>query len=138
VWRVSRSDGQTVRMRPDPRTELAAVSAGGAVGALVRYVVLLVWPTRGGGFPWATFAVNVTGCLLIGLLMALVTHPVRRAFLGPGLLGGFTTFSTHAEEVRGLLSWSRPALGVVYLAATLLTALSAVAAGRWLARRVRR
>jgi fluoride exporter len=138
VWRVSRWDGQTGRVRTDRRTELLAVSAGGAAGALVRYAVLLVWPTRSGGFPWGTFAVNVTGCLLIGLLMVLVTHRVRRVFLGPGLLGGFTTFSAYAEEVRGLLSWSRPGLAVAYLAATVLAAPVAVAAGTWLGRRVRR
>ncbi|WP_233160357.1 fluoride efflux transporter CrcB [Actinophytocola xanthii] len=125
-------------MRTDRRTELLAVSAGGAVGALVRYAAFAVWPTRSGGFPWATFAVNVTGCLLIGLSMALVTPRLWRVFLGPGLLGGFTTFSTYAEEVRALLDWARPGTAVAYLAATVLAALAAVAAGGWLARRARR
>ncbi|WP_261988702.1 fluoride efflux transporter FluC, partial [Streptomyces sp. wa22] len=55
-------------------------------------------------FPWAVFAVNVTGCALIGVLMVLlaergtVTHPLVRPFLGVGVLGGFTTFSTYAAS----------------------------------------
>ncbi|CAM5350095.1 Putative fluoride ion transporter CrcB [Streptomyces microflavus] len=90
-----------------PQTRvLGAVAAGGALGALARYGALVLWPTADGGFPWTVFAVNVSGCALIGVLMVLtvergrVTHPLVRPFLGVGVLGGFTTFSTYAADVR--------------------------------------
>lgn len=114
--------------------ELAAVSAGGALGALVRYGILRAWPTRPGGFPWATFAVNISGCLLIGTIMVLVTHRLARPFLGPGVLGGFTTFSAYAEEVRALLSPEWMVVGLAYALGTALAAPAAV----WLGARVAR
>ena len=52
---------------------VVSVSAGGVLGALARYGIGQAWPTAAGGFPWATFVINVTGCLLIGALMVLVT-----------------------------------------------------------------
>lgn len=118
------------------RAELIAVSAGGAIGALLRYGILQVWPTRSGGFPWGTFVINVSGCLLIGALMVLVTHRLARPFLGAGVLGGFTTFSTYADEVRALLRPEWIVVGLVYLVGTVLAALVAVAVGAWVARAV--
>lgn len=117
--------------------QLVVVAAGGALGALARYVVLTAWPAPPGGFPLSTFAVNVAGCLLIGVLMVLVgearpTHPLVRPFLGVGVLGGFTTFSTYAEEIRVL-----PApVAVAYAAGTLVAAVAAVFAGVRLTRAV--
>jgi CrcB protein len=123
------------------RSILAAVSAGGALGALARYGLLLAWPTRHGAFPWGTFVINVAGCFAIGVLMVLVTevrtaHPLVRPFLGTGVLGGFTTFSTYAEETRALLAPGTVAVAVAYLAGTLLAALAATVAGTWLTRLV--
>lgn len=83
---------------------LAVISAGGAVGATARYGAARLWPTTDGAFPWTTFAVNVLGCGLIGVLMVLVAeggwsaHPLLRPFLGVGVLGGFTTFSTYTLD----------------------------------------
>ncbi|KAA0909358.1 fluoride efflux transporter FluC, partial [Streptomyces apricus] len=103
-------------------------------------------PGEGGGFPWTTFWVNVTGCFLIGVLMVLVTevrtpHRLVRPFLGTGVLGGFTTFSTYAVDIERLLDAGRPRTAFAYLAATLLAALAvvwaAVALTRACARRVR-
>jgi CrcB protein len=118
---------------------IAVVAAGGALGALARYGLLLAWPTRPGAFPWGTFVVNVSGCLAIGVLMVLVTeprpaHPLVRPFLGTGVLGGFTTFSAYAEEVRALLRPEWMVTAVLYLAGTLLAALAATIAGMRLAR----
>ncbi|HWM04389.1 MAG TPA: CrcB family protein [Actinophytocola sp.] len=126
-------------MRNGELPVLAAVSAGGVVGALARYGLLLVWPTRAGGFPWGTFAVNVAGCLAMGILMVLVTeraHRLVRPFLGAGVLGGFTTFSAYAEEVRALLRPEWLLVGLAYLVGTLLAAVAATALGTWLTRRV--
>ncbi|MFF3326007.1 CrcB family protein [Streptomyces sp. NPDC002889] len=114
---------------------LAAISAGGAAGASARYGAELLWPVRDGSFPWATFGVNVLGCALIGVLMVLVgeggrwARPLVRPFLGVGVLGGFTTFSTYALDFRNLLEHGRAGLATAYAGGTLAAALTAV----WLA-----
>lgn len=113
---------------------LAAIALGGGLGALARYGLAQLWPTRPGGFPWATFVTNVVGCLLIGVLMVLVTevwaaHPLVRPLLGVGFLGGFTTFSTYAVETRGLLTPGTVVLAFGYVAGTLVAALLATPAG---------
>lgn len=99
---------QRRRSRP-PWPVLAVISAGGVLGALGRYGLATAWPHAPGHFPWATFVTNVSGCLLIGVLMVLVTevlsaHRPIRPFLGVGVLGGYTTtYSTFGfETVRPL------------------------------------
>jgi CrcB protein len=126
---------------PVTRAAIIAVAAGGAIGALARYGLLLAWPALPGGFPWGTFVVNLSGCLAIGVLMVLVTevrpvHPLVRPFLGTGVLGGFTTFSAYADEVRALFRPEWMVVAAAYLAGTLVAALAATAAGVWLARRL--
>ena len=122
---------------------LGAIAVGGAVGGCARYALSLWLPQPAGAFPWATFLTNVSGCLLIGVLMVLVTevwsaHRLLRPFLGTGILGGYTTFSTYAVETRALLVGGHPRLGFAYLALTLAGAMTAVWAGvfltRWAAR----
>lgn len=118
---------------------LGAVAAGGGLGALARYGLSRALPTAPGHFPLATFVINVVGCALIGVLMVLVTetrpaHPLVRPFLGVGVLGGFTTFSSYANEVRGLLRPGTVPMAVAYLGGTLACAVLAVSAGAWLAR----
>lgn len=113
---------------------VAVVALGGALGATARYALALHWPPHPGGFPWATFWTNVVGCAVIGVFMVVITdvwaaHRLVRPFFGTGVLGGFTTFSTYAVDIRRLVDHGRPATGLVYLAATLLAALTAV----WLA-----
>ncbi|QIP85745.1 CrcB family protein [Streptomyces sp. Tu 2975] len=111
---------------------LAAISAGGAVGACARHGATLLWPAHEGTFPWAVFWVNVTGCALIGVLMVLVGEGGRtapalvRPFLGVGVLGGFTTFSTYALDFSGL--WERGEAGIAfaYAGGTLAAAMGAV------------
>lgn len=118
---------------------LAVISVGGGLGALARYGLAEAMPTGPGRFPWATFLANAGGCLLIGVLMVLITevwsaHRLVRPFLGVGFLGGFTTFSTYAEETRTLLTPGSVVLAFTYLAGTLVAALLAVIAGVWLTR----
>jgi CrcB protein len=113
---------------------LGAVSAGGALGALARYALSVGWPHRPGAYPWATFVTNVTGCLLIGVLMVLITevwaaHRLLRPFLGTGVLGGYTTFSTYTVDVRQLVAAGAVGTAVVYLVATVAAALAAVYVG---------
>ena len=112
---------------------LAAVAAGGVLGALARYGVSSAWPHDPGGFPWATFGINVSGCLAIGVLLVMTTelrstHRLTRPFLGTGVLGGYTTFSTYAVETEQLLS-DHPVTALVYLFGTAAAALVAVQAG---------
>ncbi|WP_225833508.1 fluoride efflux transporter CrcB [Streptomyces sp. NK08204] len=136
-------EAESVRVRPAParrsewRTQapvVAVVAAGGALGATARYATTLAWPTPAGAFPWATFLINVIGCAVIGVFMVLITdvwaaHRLVRPFFGTGVLGGFTTFSTYAVDIRRLADAGHPRTALAYLAATLLAALAAV----WLA-----
>ncbi|MET9695627.1 CrcB family protein [Streptomyces sp. NPDC006529] len=120
--------------RGEPRLRvLAAVAAGGAAGASARYGVGLLWPAAPGAFPWGTLWVNVTGCALIGVLMVLISeggrsaHPLVRPFLGTGVLGGFTTFSTYAVDFARLLDAGEAGTALAYAGLTVVAALGAVA-----------
>ena len=109
---------------------LAAVAAGGALGALARWGVGLA-----AAHPVGTLAVNASGCLLIGLLAARVAHPVARAFLGTGVLGGYTTFSTASTDAVALLRDGAPALAAAYALGTLALCVGAAALGARAGRR---
>ncbi|MEU1753234.1 CrcB family protein [Micromonospora matsumotoense] len=123
-----------------PATVLGAIAAGGVLGALARAGVQAALPHPPTGFPWATFAVNVTGCLLIGALMAVLDRrrvgPLVRPFLGVGVLGGFTTFSAYVVDVHRALAAGAAGTALAYLAATLVGGLLAVVAGDALATRL--
>ncbi|MGW1737731.1 fluoride efflux transporter FluC [Nocardia sp. NPDC001965] len=119
---------------------LAVIAAGGALGALARYGLIESLPTSPDTFPWVVFLINVSGSFLLGALMVVITeqrpaHPLVRPFLGVGVLGGFTTFSTYAEGIRALIDTDTALLGAVYLASTLFAAVAAGALGIGLARR---
>lgn len=118
--------------------ELAAVSAGGGIGSVVRYLLTAAVPA-GAGFPWAVFAVNVSGCFLLGALVVylLEVWPPRRLLrplLAVGLLGGYTTFSTYAGGVMTLLTGHAAALADAYALTSVLAALAAVWCGMRAAR----
>lgn len=122
---------------------LAVISAGGVAGALARYGLTEAFPPATDRFAWATFGINVSGCLLIGALMVLVSDvwPTRRLllpFVGTGVLGGYTTFSTYIADIQGLLAAGAARTALAYLVGTLLAALAAVYAGvtltRWVVR----
>ncbi|WP_443049131.1 fluoride efflux transporter CrcB [Streptomyces sp. NBC_00316] len=121
---------------------VAVVALGGAIGACGRYGASLIWTTPPGGFPWTTLLVNVIGCAVIGVFMAVISdvrsvHRLVRPFFGTGVLGGFTTFSTYAVDIERLVDAGRARAGVAYLGLTLLAALAAVWSAVWLTRRVR-
>ncbi|WP_205857781.1 fluoride efflux transporter FluC [Phytoactinopolyspora endophytica] len=109
---------------------IGAIAAGGAVGAEARYALAQLDGDRS-AFPWTTFVENITGCFLIGVLMAVILeltapHRLLRPFIGVGVLGGYTTFSAYAVEVRELLADDRAAMALAYLAVTPVVALLAV------------
>ena len=88
------------------------IAAGGAIGALARYFVG-TWVSRqtGGGFPWGTFVINVSGCFILGLVATLLAervlnNPNWRPFVTIGFVGAYTTFSTYEYETAQLgSSW---------------------------------
>jgi len=126
--------------RPDP-TLLASVAVGGVVGSLGRYAVGAALPHEPGAFPWATFAVNVSGAFAMGLLVAYLVdrpgvHRLARPFVGVGVLGGWTTFSALAVDVVQLGAHQRVQIALLYVAATFLLGPLAVAAGSILGQRV--
>lgn len=113
------------------------------MGATARYGIALRFPQRVGQFPWATFAINVTGCLLLGILVVVLAErfpPNRyaRPFLGTGILGGYTTFSTYAVETVLLLKDHYIDRAVAYALASVVTGLAAawlgIVIGRLIAR----
>ncbi|MFI6587117.1 fluoride efflux transporter CrcB [Embleya sp. NPDC050493] len=117
---------------------LTAVSIGGAVGALGRWALAEALPHSGTAFPWATLLTNVTGCLLMGILMGLTPPgPLVRPFLGTGVLGGFTTFSTFAVETRTLAAGHAWASAFLYVVGSVALGLAAVQIGLAVARRPR-
>ena len=107
---------------------------GGALGALARWGLSLVIPAAAEGWPWATLLVNLTGCFLLGALSAVLAHrspepPWARPFLGVGVLGGYTTYSTFAVEVVELVDDGAVLLAAGYLVASVVGGVLAVALG---------
>ncbi len=125
---------ERAELRQHPGPVLAAIAAGGAVGALARAVIADAWPHPAGGFDWAVLAANVSGCLLIGVLMVLIAQVftgrrLLRPFLGVGVLGGYTTFSTQIVDVQRAAAAGHATVALGYLASTLVGAMLAVWTG---------
>jgi CrcB protein len=107
---------------------------GGALGALARWAVTTALPHARGAWPWATLLVNLSGCLVIGALLAvlLARFPGSRRlrpFLAVGVLGGYTTYSTFAVDVVQLADAGRGALAAAYVLASVLGGVLAVVLG---------
>lgn len=123
--------GREVRARWDV---LLVIGLGGALGSVARWALVRELPPEPRAIPWATFAENVSGGLVLGafMVLALQVWPTRRylrPFVGVGVLGGWTTFSTYALDTRDLLAAGAPGTALGYLAGTLVAGLVAVWAG---------
>lgn len=132
------SSRRPVRARPPART-LVAIGTGGMLGALVRYGIGQRWPVGGGELPWSTLAINASGSLLLGMVVVLLVErwpPTRhvRAFVGVGVCGGYTTWSTFMTEAALLVRDGHAGLAAAYLAAGLVTGVAATYVGIGLAR----
>lgn len=117
-----------------PWLTLGVIAAGGVIGALARQGLWAAFPHQAGAFNWTTLGINSAGCALIGALMTAITeirhaHRLTVPFLGVGVLGGFTTFSTYIIEAKASITSGAPQTGLAYLAVTLAAALLAVYAG---------
>lgn len=119
-------------------TMILSIAAGGALGAVLRYLlngqIMAQW---GGAFPMGILAVNVLGCFAMGLFaggLAANASPEMRAFLTTGVLGGFTTFSAFALDAHDLTQSGQGGLALIYVAASVILALAGVFAGSAFAR----
>ncbi|CAL9483797.1 fluoride efflux transporter FluC [Streptomyces sp. enrichment culture] len=124
---------------------VAAVAVGGAAGALLRYGASRLWPngsdasllwrTGEAAFPLTTLLINVVGCFLMGVLTVALKERFTGAprllnpFLGTGVLGGFTTFSSYTDDTRRLFENDQPGYAVANLLLTVAGALTAVVLG---------
>jgi CrcB protein len=120
---------------------LLAIALGGAIGGVARYSVSLALPTRPSHFPWDTFLINVSGSFVLGLLVILLAErfpPSRyaRPFIGTGIIGAYTTFSTFGIETDLLIRDGHVGIAAAYALGTLAGGLTAawigVVVGRWL------
>lgn len=116
--------------------ELFFVGLGGFAGSALRYLVGKVF---NGGFPWGTLAVNVAGCLLIGIFYGLIergniSSPHVRLLLTAGFCGGFTTFSAFMNENFLMLKAGYFLPFALYTAGSIVAGLAAVWFGYWLFR----
>ncbi len=132
--RVRRFGDGSLAALADQWDILLVIGLGGSVGSLARWGVGEALPAVPGTFPLGTFLVNVLGSFTLGVLMVFVADvwpPTRyvRPFLGVGVLGGFTTFSTYVLDVRSLLVRRDVGLAGAYLSGTLVLGLLAVWAG---------
>ena len=124
--------GRTRALRAQiDRGELAAVFAGGFVGAVLRAALVEEVPVHAGEWPWATFTVNVAGALLLGILVTRLRErpaPSRhlRALLGSGLCGALTTFSTMMVELLKMIDGAYWALAGGYTVASIGCGLVAI------------
>jgi len=115
---------------------LAFVAVGGAIGSGLRHLVnLAALRLLGPGFPAGTLAVNVIGGLAMGLLVGWLALRYSgggqglRLFLATGVLGGFTTFSAFSLDAVTLWERGEPAIAALYVVASVVLAIAAVAVG---------
>ena len=123
-------------------TQIMAIAAGGAIGALLRYWTSVAVHSRlGSGFPYGTLVVNVIGSLLMGflyiwLLERMSVGPAVRAFLTIGLLGALTTFSTFSVETLALLESGQPTKAALNVLLSVVICILAAALGIFAARQL--
>jgi CrcB protein len=135
-------DAAGVRHRgtPAPHTDprlVALVLLGGAVGAPIRYLIARTWVTGPHAFPWSTFTINVVGAFALGLLLEFLARSGTdrgarrnlRLFVGTGVLGAFTTYSTFAVEADLLVRTHADGLAAAYAVGSVAAGLLASLAG---------
>jgi fluoride exporter len=139
------SSGDSILVAGGAVTEMGpvlAVSLGGILGANARYFVALYIAERfGAAFPYGTLLINVSGSLVIGFFLTLVTErvsidPLWRLFFATGFLGAYTTFSTYTYEAAHLLRAGEYGPALVYLLGSVVLGMIGVLAGILVAERI--
>jgi CrcB protein len=121
---------------------IAAVAVGGALGSVLRFLVSGWFIARvGTGFPWGTFAINVSGSFAIGVVLQIALlraglSPYVRLFFATGILGGYTTFSAYAFEIYSLGAAAAPLAGLTYALGSVAAGVAAAYAGTLIVRAV--
>lgn len=120
---------------------LFPVMIGGAIGAGTRHLVGQAMLARfGPGFPWWTLSINIVGSLLMGLLVGWLARSgggdTTRLFVGVGILGGFTTFSSFSMEYWMLFERGQNAQAAAYVLASVIGAIVACGIGLFIVRQV--
>jgi CrcB protein len=128
-------------MNKDPRI-VAAIFAGGALGALARAGLAQAFPSSPAHWPWPTFVVNILGAFLVGYFVTrlqerLPLSSYRRPLLGTGLCGGLTTFSTMQVELLHMLNAGEYLLAFTYGLVSVAAGYLAVQVGTAVVRRAR-
>jgi CrcB protein len=119
---------------------IAAVAVGGALGSVLRYLVSTWFVARiSPDFPWGTFTINVSGSLLIGIVLQLAAlraglSPYVRLFFATGILGGYTTFSAYAFEIYALSNDGFRATSIAYALGSVVAGVAAAYTGALLVR----
>ncbi len=109
---------------------LSQVALGGAIGSVLRYATVTAF-----GAPLATFVVNVAGSFVMGVLFVILSSRTQLSpLLMTGVLGGFTTFSAFSLDVLKLWQSGQTPQALVYIGASVVFSLTAVALGAALAR----
>jgi len=120
---------------------LFPVMIGGAIGAGARHLVGQAMLARlGPAFPWGTLSINIVGSLLMGLLVGWLVRSgggdAARLFVGVGILGGFTTFSSFSMEYWMLFERGQNAQAAAYVLASVVGAIAACGLGLFIVRQV--
>lgn len=122
------------------------VAAGGALGTTIRAALENAAPAAPGGWPWTTFAINLLGSFVLGVLLETLVRSGpdegwrRRVRLGcgTGVLGGFTTYSTFVIEAERLLTGGHVAIGAAYALVSVVVGIACALLGIALVRRLPR
>ena len=118
--------------------DILLVGAGSFLGGIARYLISLAMKGLGSSFPWATMTANIAGCLLIGILWAVLNRcnasNQLNLLLAVGFCGGFTTFSTFSKESLSLLQAGNYSAFILYALGSVVLGIAAVALGYALAK----
>lgn len=128
------AEPKRVRPAAPPPKDVLLVAAGGTVGTLARVALAERFPTVPGGWPWATFAQNISGAFVLAVVLTLLTattisdHQVRLAVC-TGALGAFTTYSTLTGEVADRVLTGHGWLGIGYALGSVVAGVAAAVLG---------
>ena len=126
-------------MIPDILKNTIMVGCGSFIGGAARYLISVAMKTMSKGFPWGTLAVNLVGCLVIGLLWGFFSKNSSESsswalFMIVGICGGFTTFSTFSKEALMMLQACNFISLLAYVTISVIAGIALVAAGYYLVR----